>query len=424
MLTLYKWLIQLLSPFLRLYLYYRRAKGKEDSQRVQERFGLATQPRPLGEIIHIHAASVGESLAVLPLISAIVKDTPYKVLMTTGTITSAQLMAKQLPQGAIHQFIPLDHPQWVQRFLDHWQPALTILVESDLWPHLIQACHNRKIPLVLLNARFSPQSRRRWGYFKGVAQTLFSCFDLILSQSPEVTRFFQSFGMTSIKTMGNIKFAASPLAYSSQDYKDLKTAIGKRPIWLAASTHSGEEAVCLKTHLELRQIFPNLLTIIVPRHPNRGETILSELKGVNAILRTQERTIPKNCEIYVADTLGELGLFYALSPIAFVGGSFVPVGGHNPIEPALLDCAILWGPQTYNFVDVSHFLREAAWPLASEKELTPVIKTLLKEPQIATLMGEHAKLLVESQQQVLKQVMEWLAPYLKISAHENTRLLA
>jgi len=417
MLSLYSYCTRLFSPLLNFYLKHRLRHGKEDQHRYQERLGYPSLPRPAGKLIWIHAASVGEALAVLPLIEQLLRQEPgLHILMTTGTITAATLMAKRLPKGGLHQYIPLDVPRWISRFLNYWHPHAAIFVESDLWPNLIQGCKQRHIPLILLNARFSPLSQKRWLTFARTARSLLSCFDLIVAQSEEITDFIARFHHPNVVVGGNIKFAAAPLAYDHMAYQYLKSDIGTRPFWVAASTHPGEEQIVAKIHTQLQTRFPQLLTIIVPRHPERGMQIAQELKDRSVTCRTQTQRISEDCQIYIADTLGETGLFYALAPIVFVAGSLTSgVGGHNPIEPALLDCAVLWGPSIYNFKEVCQLLAPATCPIQTPEELTQVIENLLTHPQQATQLANAIKRLVEEQHQVLKTIIALLKPYL----HEN-----
>lgn len=427
MLNFYSWCTRALPPLLKFYLQYRVRNGKEDQQRYQERFGHSSLPRPIGNLIWIHAASVGESLSVLPLIEQMHTQEPdLHILITTGTVTAATLIAKRLPSRCLHQYIPLDVPGWVSRFLDYWRPSVAIFVESDLWPNLIQGCKQRHISLILLNARFSPSSQKHWRTFTSTARSLLSCFDLIIAQSQEVADFIAHFQHPNVVVAGNMKFAAAPLTYDLMAYRCLKSDIGDRPFWVAASTHPGEEQIAANIHKQLQTKFPQFLTIIVPRHPDRGMQIAQDLKGFSVRCRTQTPRIPAECQMYIADTLGETGLFYALAPIVFVAGSFAPgIGGHNPIEPALLECAVLWGPSVYNFKEVCQLLAPAAYPVQTPEELARAIEDLLTHPQRAIQLATAIKQIVEEQQQVLQSVSAFLRPYLHENAHaQKPALLA
>lgn len=424
MIYIYRCLTLLLAPLLGIYLRYRCWQNKEDKTRIRERFGVASLPRPVGHLIHIHAASVGESLAVLPLIAALQKRCADPILVTTGTMTSATLMAKRLPQGCFHQYCPLDVPGWGERFAQYWRPHLSIFIESDLWPNWLKALKEAGASLVLMNARFSPASQKRWQRFPRLARRVLEHFDLIFSQSTEVSDFVAGLGLERPQTFGNMKFSASPLFCDAQLLSALKSDVGNRPLWLAASTHMGEEILCAQAHQKLREKYPNLLTIIVPRHPDRADDIVHDLKDFVICQRSKTPNIPKDCEIYLADTLGELGLFYALSPISFIGGSLVPIGGHNPIEPALFKTAILWGPETFNFKDVCGILQSAAWAVQNSQQLVQILDFLLQNKEIAQSMGERAKLIVETEQGVLDNIIDQLALFIESVPHEESRLLA
>lgn len=424
MIRFYSWATRLATPFLKLYIAHRRCKGKEDSSRYRERFGYSSLPRPPGQLLWIHAVSVGESLSILPLLDRLTKDSPFQILITTGTVTSAKLMEQKLPAQCLHQYVPLDNPRWIERFLTHWQPSAGLFVESDIWPNILKACQRHHIPLVLLNARFSPQSEQRWHTHPTLAKNLFSCFDLILTESQSIATFLKDLGHSHVYLMPNIKLAASALPYDPQTHATLKEDINQRPVWVAASTHAPEETMVASVHAHLKESFPNLLTIIVPRHPHRGKKLQQELESFSVTLRTQSQRIPSTCEIYIADTLGELGLFYALVPFAFIGGSFAPVGGHNPIEPALLNCAPLWGPKVFNFKDVCDLISPGAWPVETPETLTNAVKDLLEKPQTAQDLAAKAKSIVEDQKEILNQHLTHLRTYLHAPLSEKPRLLA
>lgn len=424
MIKIYSWATRLATPFLRLYIAWRRHRRKEDLNRYQERFGYPSLPRHSGQLLWIHAASVGESLSILPLIDLLVEDADLQILMTTGTVTSAKLMDQKLPSRCFHQYVPLDNPRWIERFLAYWRPCVGIFVESDLWPNILKACKRQHIPLILLNARLSPRSERRWKNHPALAKDLFSCFDLILTQSKDIVSFLTDLGHPNTHFMPSIKLAAAPLAYDPQAYTALKIDTEMRPLWVAASTHAPEEALVADMHLSLKKNFPNLLTIIVPRHPNRGEGLQLALRHLQTVRRTQSPRIPQTCEIYIADTLGELGLFYALAPFAFVGGSFVPIGGHNPIEPALLDCASLWGPHVFNFEDICDMLAPGSWPVHTPEELHMAVESLLGRPEHAQELAATAKRIIVDQREILDTHLALLRTYLHAHSTEKPRLLA
>jgi 3-deoxy-D-manno-octulosonic-acid transferase len=332
-----------LEPVAPLLLRQRAARGKEDPARRGERLGHAAIPRPEGRLAWVHGASVGESLAALPLVERLMAD-GFQVLVTSGTVTSATLLARRLPAGAMHQYVPLDTPGAVTRFLDHWKPQAGLFVESDLWPNLITAAKARGVKLALVNARISEKSAANWKRAPKTAAALLGAFDLLLAQDEEIAARFRALNAHNVTVVGSLKADAPPLAADAEKLAALKAMIGGRPLLVAAQTHEGEDETLLPAHDLLRARFPNLLTIIVPRHPARGEAIAMLCGPRGAARRALGDDITASTSVYVADTLGELGLIYRLAHFCFLGGTLVPLGGHNPLEPAILDCAVLAGP--------------------------------------------------------------------------------
>jgi 3-deoxy-D-manno-octulosonic-acid transferase len=341
------------APLLPLHLRRRARLGKEVAARLGERRGEGAA-RPPGRLLWLHAASVGETLSVIPLLEALAARAPdLTLLVTTGTVTAAGLLAQRLPGGLggrlLHRFVPLDVPAWVARFLEGWRPDCGVLVESELWPNLISAAATRGVPLALVNARFSARSARRWRLAPGLGRRLLGAFRLVTAQSAADAERLRALGAAEVLTPGNLKDAAPPLPADPADLAALRGAIGARPVFLAASTQPGEEALVAAAHQRLAEAHPGLLTVIVPRHPERGAAIAAALAPL-PIARRAEGALPgPGTAIYVADTLGELGLFYRLAGACLVGGSLVPHGGQNPREPARLGCPILLGPHTWNF---------------------------------------------------------------------------
>lgn len=337
-----------------LILSYREKKGKEDPARRGERLGHASRPRPPGVLIWLHAASVGETNAVLPLMAALRRRNPAcRFLLTTGTVTSAAIAEKRLSPDDIHQYAPLDVPAYIARFLDHWRPDLAALTESEIWPNTILAASERDIPLALVNARMSDRSHRRWRRYRRSARALFGRFRLILAQNNRLARRFRELGGRDVHITGNLKVDAPPLPVDSAALETLKTNIGTRPILLAASTHPGEETILFEAFAILRKTLPDALFIIVPRHPERGADVASQAaaSGFNTARRSTNEPITAATQVYIADTLGELGLFYSLSDVAFIGGSLIPHGGQNPLEAIHLDTPVISGPHFENFAD-------------------------------------------------------------------------
>jgi 3-deoxy-D-manno-octulosonic-acid transferase len=350
-----------LAPFSPLLAYYRCRKGREDPARVGERFGYPSLARPHGQLAWFHGASVGESLALLPLLESLVAR-GFNVLLSTGTITAASVIAPRLPAGAIHQYLPFDVPKFLVRFLDHWQPDLALVAESEIWPNLFTEIKSRGLPLILVNARMSPRSYQRWRRMPGFIAGLLDSVDLCLAQSEADADRFDDLGMRRVQIAGNLKYDVLAPPADPQKLAALSGRIGARPTWVAASIHPGEDAVVLAVHEILSAQFPDLLTIIVPRHARRGDEIagLATTKGVVAVQRSRDPVPAALPGIYIADTNGELGLFYRLASASFLGKSLIGRGGgQNPIEAAKLGCAVLHGPHVGNFLEAYRALDEA-----------------------------------------------------------------
>src|SRR5262245_58522870 len=349
----YRLLTAAATPLAPALVSHRLKHGKELAARLNERYGESEVARPAGPLVWVHGASVGELLAVIPLIERI-REKDFNVLCTSGTVTSASLAEQRLPEGSIHQFVPLDAPRFVRRFLDHWRPDIALFVESDLWPNLIMATAKRGIPLILVNGRMSERSFKGWRRASGTIATLLRSFDLGRAQSAVHAGRYRDLGAPRIATTGNLKLDVPEPPADAGSLKALKAAIGDRTIFAGASTHAGEETVLIEAHRRLRGSFARLLTIIAPRHPDRGHGILeiAHAAGLKGRLRSRGELPGSDTDIYIADTLGELGLIYRLAPIVFVGGSLASHGGQNPIEPIKLGAAILHGPHVWNFAEI------------------------------------------------------------------------
>jgi len=380
-----------LSPAAKLLLRERAARGKEDLERLPERLGIANLKRPEGTLIWIHGASVGETLAALPLLAVLL--TPGRhALVTSGTVTSAKLMAERLPPGAIHQFVPIDTPAAGRNFLDHWRPDVGLFVDSDLWPNLLMSAAERNIPLALINARISAKSADGWKRAPQTIQALLSAFDGILAIDPEVGARFSALGARDVQVTGSLKADAPPLPADPKKLEALQNAIAGRPVFLASSTHAGEDETLLPAQDVLRKSYRDLLTIIVPRHPDRGEEI-AMLCGSRPVKRRAKGELPDaNTAIYIADTMGELGLFYRVAKVAFMGGSLIAHGGQNPLEPARLDCAVMAGPHTENFTAAYNAIFEAqgAGRVVTSADIAALAHRVLSEPATAATMIEGA----------------------------------
>jgi 3-deoxy-D-manno-octulosonic-acid transferase len=343
----------------------------------------------------LHAASVGETVSVLPVLTALNERAPdLTVLLTTGTVTSARLLARRLEAGqetrVLHRFVPLDVPAWAGRFLDHWRPDVAAFVESELWPNLLRACGRRAVPVMLLNARMSARSFAGWRLVPGLAHEVLGNFAQVRAQSDADADRLRALGARQVSVPGDLKFAAPPLPVDAPELERLRVLLAGRPIWLAASTHPGEEALVFTVHRTLAATHPGLLTILVPRHPERGTAIAATADGIPLRRRALGEAPPEQ-GVWLADTLGELGLWYRLAGIAFVGRSLIaPGGGQNPLEPARLCCAVAVGPHTGNFAAAVEAL-EAAGALTRVADTTGLatwVSAMLADPARRRMAGE------------------------------------
>ena len=372
--------MDLLAPLLKFHLKRRLKYGKEDPLRVHERFGEASFLRPPGKLIWFHGASVGESVSILKLISSLLKEDPnLNLLVTTGTLTSAHFLRKRLPEKCIHQFIPLDVPKWVNRFLDHWCPDLTVFVESEFWPNLLRSIKARKVPLLLLNARLSQRSFEYWRFIPKTGKEILQFFDACFTPSLQTVTYLQKLGAKNIHISCHLKFAADPLWYDQEELNYLRPLCESRVVWAATSTHQGEEDIVISTHMALKQKFPDLLTILAPRHPERSKDLLKKIREahLSALCRSEGAYPHSKTDIWIIDTIGDLGLVYSLARVCFIGGSFIPIGGHNPIEPFKLGSTAIVGPYTHNFLEVNTTLTPPLTHVQTPKELQSVLETLL-----------------------------------------------
>lgn len=405
-LALYGAATALLEPFAPGLLRARARRGKEEAARLGERLGQAGRPRPDGPLIWLHGVSVGETTSLLPLVAALRARRPdLTILVTSGTVTAAALLAQRLPDGVLHQFAPVDGPGAVRRFLDHWRPGLAVFVESEFWPNLILAAKARGVRLALLSARMTAASARNWSRWPASAKALTGAFDLILPQDAGTEERLRSLGATTGPRL-NLKLVGEPLPCDAAELDRLRAAFAGRKIVLAASTHPGEEPLIA---LAMRKAAPDAALVIVPRHPDRGPEIAQMLGGG---LRSQGAAPGA---VYVADTLGELGVFFRLADVVVMGGSFVPdIGGHNPLEPARIGRPILTGRYAFNAADVyaEMFAEACAIQAADGKALGRHIAGLLANPAMATRTGEAALAYANRQGAALDEAMALLDPLL------------
>ena len=412
------------TPVVRHHLRQRVARGREDPARLAERFGHAGVARPPGPLVWVHGASVGESLSALPLVDGIREGWPgLNLLMTTGTVTSARLMAERLPEGIIHQYLPVDLPAAVGRFLAHWRPALGLMVESEFWPNLLLQARAGGVDLALVNGRVSGGSYASWRRFRPLIGHLLRQFSITLAQSREDEAHLRDLGAADPLRLGNLKFAAPPLAADPEELAAFRGVLGERPRWLAASTHPGEEDIVAQVHARLAPRFPGLLTLLVPRHPDRGAGLAEGLRsrGLRVALRSAHQPVSAEIEVYLADTIGEMGLWYRLCDVVFVGGSLIAKGGQNLLEPAKLGGAILCGPHMTNFLRVSEEMSraDAIRQVVDAEQLAAAVSWLLEDDAAREGMIEAAANYAAAQAGVLDHIIGALKPHLDRAAEST-----
>ena len=414
-LRVYRKLSSAMVPLAPALIKRRLKQGKEDPARVGERRGMSADVRPHGPLVWIHGASVGEVLAAAALIERL-RELNLRILLTSGTVTSAAIVAKRFPADIIHQYVPYDSPRYVARFLDHWRPSLALFIESDLWPNLILSSAARRLPMVLINGRMSQRSFPRWNRMSGTISALLGKFEVCLAQSKLDGERFAALGSRNVVTTGNLKLDVPAPPADSAKLERLMAVTRGRPIIVAASTHPGEEEILCEAHRTLAGFFPSLLTVIVPRHVDRGEAIARTVAatGLHAALRSREELPTATTDIYVADTMGELGLFYRLAPIVFMGGSLVPHGGQNPIEAVKLGASIVHGPHVFNFTDVYEALDRAGGARQADtlEALVKQLGQLLADPAARDVSLVASTRVVEQLGGALERTLAALEPYL------------
>jgi len=402
LLTFWSAVVHICAPFL---ISRRLKKGLEHSLRYTERYGVSDQARPKGDLIWFHGASVGESLSILPIIQKITKQKPDAHFLITTTTTAAQrVVSARMSKNTVHQFIPFDATGWVNKFLDHWQPKAIFFIESEIWPNILWQAHRRNIPITLLNARLSETSLRNWLCIKKISRKLWGCFSAIYTQSDIFTLRFHKLGASCAKTLGNIKLLSERLPFDESQYLHWKKQISGRPCWVAASTHKGEEDIIFKIHKVLKKDIPDLLTIIVPRHVERCDDVMQKNEDLTVARFTDKHLHDQ--DILLVNAMAKLGIFYRLSSIAFIGGSLVPVGGHNPLEPSMIGAFPLWGPYFFNVNDMMYLFEEMPCQQMDIDQLASTLKDLLNHPQKIAVLVESLQQRIVSSQHLVNQKID------------------
>lgn len=421
---IYNTLVRTLYPIvIRRYIEKRKKMGKEDVKRFNERVGRPTKPRPAGRLIWLHGASVGESISMLPLINRLLEIYPdAHVMVTTGTTTSAEVMAKRLPERAFHQYLPIDNPVFAARFIRHWQPTIALWFESEFWPGMLSTIKRRNIPLILINGRISNKSFKRWQQFDFVIKEILDCFTACLGQSEEDAYRLRALGAKDAMCLGNLKYAGLPIPVDEEKKKEIQDEIGERPVWLVSSTHSDEEAKIGRYLKELSAKHEGLLTIIAPRHPTRGveiRDILQDKYQLKTALRSANEKIQHETEVYIADTIGEMGIWYELCPIVFIGGSLIPHGGQNFMEPSRCRDAVIVGPHMHNFTDAMNRAKRADGIIQVDEtvDLIDMVDQLLSNKELLDAKRSLAYNWATSEAKVLDGIAEKIQGYME---NENT----
>lgn len=402
-------------PFSAALIRRRLKQGKEDPARFNERRGVTSATRPPGPLIWIHGASVGEVLAAAALVDRL-RALNIRILMTSGTVTSAEIVTGRFPPDVLHQYLPYDAPRYVDRFLDTWQPTMALFVESDLWPNLILSCSERRIPMVVVNGRMSQRSYPRWRKAQATIGALLGRLDFVLAQSDADAERFSSLGARDVMTTGNLKLDV-PAPPADRTKLDRLMAVTRgRPVIAAASTHAGEEELVVAAHRKLAAYLPALVSVIIPRHPKRGSEIAGMVAnaGLQVALRSREQLPSAQTDVYVADTIGEMGVFYRFAPIVFMGGSLVEHGGQNPIEAIKLGAAILHGPHVHNFTEVYGALDRTggARQVDSVEMLVRQFGQWLSDSALRQQSSDAAMAVVDRLGGALERTLAALEPYL------------
>ena len=406
---------RLAEPAARLFLRARQRRGLEDATRLGERFGRAGRLRQPGPLIWVHASSIGETSAALALVNKLAARGSSLVL-TTSAVAGFQIAERHLPEGAVHQFAPIDTPRPVDRFLDHWRPGLALFAESELWPTMLNRLHRRGVPLVLVSARMSEPTFRSWRRSGPIARALLRKLGLTLAQSEADAERYRNLGAAPVQVCGNLKFDVPPPSVDGESLRAARAATGNRQVLLAASTHPGEEGAVLAAHAALAGSNAKLLTIIAPRHARRGGALAEETAraGLSVSVRSQGQRITPDTDVYVADTVGEMGLWYRVAEVAFLGGSLAPHGGQNPIEPAQLGVPVLHGPHVENFGAIYEALDRGggAARVVDGASLAATTAALLTDPARRRRMAESARGCLPPFAGALERTIEALEPYL------------
>lgn len=411
MIRLYKILSVILLPIILLYLSYRLFKGREDKNRILERLAIPSIKRPEGNLIWIHAVSVGEANCAMIMLEELIQNTKYNILFTTSSLTSARIVEskiKQFEPRVFHQFLPIDSLFIVQKFIKYWKPNLVLFTCSEIWPNMLTKAKKYGAKLFLVNASLSEKSTRKWLFAKKFGFNIFDYFNKIFTQSKIDLARAKTLTSTEIYCYGNLKSQAKTLFYKEESLQEIKNQIGERTFFVAASTHKGEEEIVFNIHKNLKNKFPDLLTILIPRHPIRAKEIIDLAGQMNVVQRSKNEIITNQTEIYLADTLGELGLFYKLADFAFLGGSMFAIGGHNPFEAIKLDCAVISGKHVFNFEETYQELDQnhACILVDDANQLALEIEKMLVDKQLTNEISLNARRICKNYDEITSKILQ------------------
>ena len=407
MLSVYRLLINLIVIFSPLIILLRLIKKKEHIIRFKEKFTFFSKKRKKGNLLWFHGASVGELMSVIPLIEKLEKDKNIKqILVTTSTLSSAKLFHKFKFTKTIHQFFPIDTNYLSKKFLSYWRPNLAVFIDSEIWPNMLTNLKKKSVHHILLNARITKKSFKRWRSLGSFSKNLFNGFDCTYPQNDETKKYLKYFNVKKIKKIGNLKFSESVFNSNKSISLDLRKFLQNKKYWCAVSTHEGEEIIAANVHLSLQKKFKNLVTIIIPRNIQRTEKIINTLSqlGLKTHIHSMNKKIPNNTQIYIVDTYGETKVFFKVCKIVFLGKSLTVQGGQNPLEPVRYNCNIVHGPKVSNFYEVYKFLdkNKISFKANNQNQLIKRINALLKKDIRSKELGNKIKLMGEK---ILKKTL-------------------
>jgi 3-deoxy-D-manno-octulosonic-acid transferase len=410
---LYQFLSIIFFPLIKLYIFFRILRKKENVKRISEKFGRSSiKITNKKNIIWVHAVSVGEMNSAIVLVESLIKENQENlILFTTTTITSAEILSKKIIEfngKVIHQFLPIDSYFCVAKFLNFWQPEKIIFIESEIWPNFLYQAFQREIPTFLVNARISDRSLKRWQFAKKIGFNIFDYFDKIFAQTSDDKKKLSTLTFRPVFCYGNLKSQTKDLKIDLEKLAEIKFSIKNRPIFLATSTHRGEEKIVIDCHHYLRKKFSNLLTIIVPRHPIRAEEIKILFKDSSFSQHSKNQKIEDETEFYLVDSFGELGIFYSLVDFAFIGGSLEKIGGHNPFEAIRLDCGIISGREVFNFKEIYQKLAEnnACFLVNCKEELIEMVEKLITDQSITHSVKIRAKEVLRNSENISEKIVK------------------